>query len=141
RLIFILFGYARIPGIPQDVMQLFFQIAIRSNVAIESFFFPNCSGFPLSAVDLARGKRFQGTHQLRQRPECRFLARSCVFWPGLKERVDMVGHHAKGKKLVARVVKMTPCVQDDGSSLWTQAAPMRRCDCYGVNRPRLFEMW
>jgi hypothetical protein len=34
-------------------MKLLCQIAIRPNVAIESFFLPHRSGFPFGAIDLA----------------------------------------------------------------------------------------
>src|SRR5262249_27393276 len=63
-----------------------------------------------------------------------------VLWPGLKKRVDMIGHDTDGEELVTRVVKMAPCVQDNRPSLRTQAAAMRGCDCHSVNRPRFFEM-
>ncbi|KAG0506231.1 MAG: hypothetical protein Udaeo_03890 [Candidatus Udaeobacter sp.] len=140
RIIFILFSDARIPRISQDIVELFGQVAIRPNVAVECFFLPHRSDFLLGAIDVARGKRFQGTHQLSQGPEFRFIARSFVLWPGLKQGMHMIRHDADGEEFIPRIVKMTPCVQHNGSSLRIKGTPMHGSYCHGVDRPRFFEM-
>ena len=40
--------------------------------------------------------------------------------------MHMIRHDADGEEFVTRIVKMTPCVQDNGSSLRTKGTPMRR---------------
>ena len=66
RIVFILSGNSGVPGISEDIMKLFRQVAIRSNVAVERFFLPQPSGFLFEAIDFAGGERLQGTHQLSQ---------------------------------------------------------------------------
>src|SRR4051794_36777166 len=122
-------------------MKLFRQVATRPNVTVERFFLPHCSRFAFGAIDFARGKRFQRTHQLCQRPECRIFMRSFVFWPGLKKSVHMIRHDADGEEFVTRIVETTPRVQHNVPSLRIKAAATRRRYCHRVNCPGLFKIW
>ena len=90
-----MFGHTRIPRISQDVVKLFRQVAIRSNIPIESFFLPNRSDFLLGAlISCAVNDLMECINSPETRMFVSFV-RSFALWPWLNEYMHMIGHDAR----------------------------------------------
>ena len=83
RIILVLLCHSGVPWIAKNVMELLFQISIRSDITIKLLLFPKGSVFLLELINFMRRERFDGVQQLLQRPKDHISFFVIFLWPRL----------------------------------------------------------